>query len=190
MREAVTGLLVPESLEDNPLPGLHPAEQAWEALNASADLLETDPIPGDGQPRGLVLHSPVRRLRLPGPGDGLVGDGQFAVIAGLSSSGGLVNGSLRRPGAGLGEAVLIPAEQLAGLIRQAQGYAPGVGVVLMVPGLATSRACRFPSTTSSRSPTCWTRRPRPPPATIPLTAGSSPCSGQSWNSRSHKGGSG
>ncbi len=134
VRNPVNGLLVAESLEENPLHGWHgETELAWQQRGASLDQLDIQLIVGDGQVRGLVLPGPAGPARLPGVPE-VIPDGQFVVVAyGAPDQ---VTGWLRLPGPVTGEAVGLPPAQLAALIRAVEDYVPGTRVVLLVPALA------------------------------------------------------
>ena len=130
----VSGLLMPESLEENPPTGrLGEAEAAWQRLGASLELLDIRVIVRDGRVRGLVLPGPAGPGMLPNLPE-TIPDGRFVVVAHGAAD--QVAGSLRRPGAVVGEAVLVPPAAMAGLIRAAEGYTAGMPVVFLVPALA------------------------------------------------------
>ena len=157
VRDPVSGLLVPESLEENPLPGwLGEAERAWQQRGASLDLLEVRVIVRDGQVRGLVLPGPGG----PGPLPGLP-----EAIPTASSSWSLTVPLTRWPVrcAGRARSRVRPCScrraEMAGLIRAAEGYAAGMGVVFLVPalaqdapGVARSRALRPAGRRPARAP--------------------------------------
>ena len=134
VRDPVSGLLVPESLEENPLPARDgETERVWRERGASLSLLEVQLIVRDGRVRGLVLPGPGKDGPLPGVPQGPVPACQFVVVAHLG--GRVVTGSLRRPGAVAGEVVPVPPGRMAELIGSVQDYADGMGVVFLVPGL-------------------------------------------------------
>ncbi|MDT5027337.1 MAG: hypothetical protein QOE61_3763, partial [Micromonosporaceae bacterium] len=131
-------LLVPESLDANPLPGLDvhgEAEQDWLLRGGSVGMLEVQPIYQDGRVRGLILPPPGsgKGARLPAVPEGPIPEGQFVVAA--HSSHGVVMGSLLRPGAAMAEMVPIPPAQMVELVEAAENFAAGTVVVFQVPGL-------------------------------------------------------
>jgi hypothetical protein len=120
--DAVTGLLVPESVAANPLP----APPGWAV-----------PPPGVS-PRDLVIEQEGRVVVLPGPvGDrplpvvqGEVPVGQVVVVA-RSSNGEAVLGW---PRAGV-QLVPVPPAWMAEIIGATDGYAAGAPVTFLVPAL-------------------------------------------------------
>ena len=126
VQNAVTGLLMPESLAANPLPT--PRDGA-------------DPAPGP-LPPGLVVEQAGRVLVLPGAfGDRPgwvprepVPDGQVVVVA-QSSGGGTVAGLIRQEGSAKGELVPVPPAWMAQVIRRTSPYAHLDRVIFLVPGL-------------------------------------------------------
>ncbi len=125
VRNPVTGLLVREDLEANPLPA--PLDGTDQALGQRArDLV----VQRDGQVLLLAGDgmSPVGSL----PGE--VPDGWFVVVA-HSRDGRTVMGLLQSDGATLGEPVPVPPAWMAEIIRAAAGGRRVDGVSFLVPGL-------------------------------------------------------
>ena len=133
MRDANTGLLVPESLEANPLPGPRDrVEQLWHEAGASRHELVIETIARDGRVRGVVLpggddgHVPLRAGLLDGQE---IPEGQFVVAA---YGGEAVTASLRdRPK----YRVPVPPGEMAEIIREFGEADGNTRVVFLVPGL-------------------------------------------------------
>ena len=131
VRNPVTGLLVQENVEANPLPA--PLDGSGQAYNA-------------GPPSDLVVRRTGRVIELPGQAGGMipvdvlpedVPDGQVVVVA-HSRDGRTVLGFLGRDGTEKGEPAPIPPAWMAEIIRRTPGYVPGSPVIFLVPGLGRS----------------------------------------------------
>ena len=124
VRDAVSGLLVAESVVVNPVRGGGAGVAAGEVpgglvVEEAGGVVVLAAAFGD-RPRWEPAEPPAA--------------GEVVVVA-QSTGGGMVAGVVRRAGAVMSELVVVPPAWLAQIIRSAAGYVPGSRVTLLVPGL-------------------------------------------------------